>query len=162
MLRLLVSTSAVRSPVEHGDGGRFSDHSLPPAPMLSTTPIAYNWFGFYIGAHGGWGFNDGAFDDGFVVGGQLGINWQFNNFVFGVEGDGSFTITATSTRWKRSAAALAWHSIASLFTEPAAPRSRTSRIRLGGRRRCRIRVHGFRIRAASNFFITTSTTKAPT
>ena len=58
--------------------------------MLSTTPIAYNWSGFYIGAHGGWGFNDGAFDDGFVVGGQLGINWQFNNFVFGIEGDGSF------------------------------------------------------------------------
>ena len=58
--------------------------------MLSTTPIAYNWSGFYIGAHGGWGFGDGAFDDGFVVGGQLGVNWQFNNFVLGAEGDGSF------------------------------------------------------------------------
>ena len=64
--------------------------SPPPAPMLSTTPIAYNWSGFYIGAHGGWGFGDGAFDDGFVVGGQLGVNWQFNNFVLGAEGDGSF------------------------------------------------------------------------
>ena len=58
--------------------------------MLSTTPIAYNWSGFYIGAHGGWGFGDGAFEDGFVVGGQLGVNWQFNSFVLGVEGDGSF------------------------------------------------------------------------
>jgi len=62
----------------------------PPAPMLSTTPLAYNWSGFYIGAHGGWAFGDGAFDDGAVVGGQIGFNWQFNNFVLGVEGDGSW------------------------------------------------------------------------
>ena len=41
--------------------------SPPPAPMLSTTPIAYNWSGFYIGAHGGWGFGDGDFDEGFVI-----------------------------------------------------------------------------------------------
>lgn len=64
--------------------------SPPPAPMLSTTPIAYNWSGFYIGAHGGWGFADGDFEDGFIVGGHLGVNWQFNNFVLGAEGDGSF------------------------------------------------------------------------
>jgi outer membrane immunogenic protein len=64
--------------------------SPPPAPMMSTTPIAYNWSGFYIGGHGGWGFGSGSFDDGFIVGGQLGVNWQFNNFVLGAEGDGSF------------------------------------------------------------------------
>jgi outer membrane immunogenic protein len=68
----------------------FPTMSPPPAPMLSTTPIAYNWSGFYIGGHGGWGFGDGAFDDGFIVGGQLGVNWQFNSFVLGAEGDGSF------------------------------------------------------------------------
>lgn len=62
----------------------------PPAPMLSTTPIAYNWSGFYIGLHGGWGWGDGAFDDGAVAGGHLGVNWQWNNFVLGVEGDGSW------------------------------------------------------------------------
>lgn len=63
----------------------------PPAPMLSTTPIAYNWSGFYVGAHGGWGWGSGnGIDDGFVVGGQIGVNWQFNNFVLGAEGDGSF------------------------------------------------------------------------
>lgn len=63
----------------------------PPAPMLSTTPIAYNWSGFYLGAHGGWGWGSGALDDGFVIGGQVGVNWQFNSFVLGAEGDGSFT-----------------------------------------------------------------------
>jgi outer membrane immunogenic protein len=59
--------------------------------MLSTMPIAYNWSGFYLGAHGGWGWGSGAFDDGFVIGGQVGVNWQFNSFVLGAEGDGSFT-----------------------------------------------------------------------
>ena len=53
-------------------------------------PIAFNWSGFYVGAHGGWGWGNGGFSDGFVVGGQLGVNWQFNNFVLGAEGDGSF------------------------------------------------------------------------
>jgi outer membrane immunogenic protein len=62
----------------------------PPPAMTSPTPIAYNWSGFYIGAHGGWGFGSGDFEDGFVVGGQVGVNWQWNQFVLGVEGDGSF------------------------------------------------------------------------
>jgi outer membrane immunogenic protein len=65
--------------------------TMPPAPMLSPTPIAYNWSGFYFGAHGGYGFSDGDLDDGFVIGGQIGINKQWNNFVLGAEGDGSFT-----------------------------------------------------------------------
>jgi outer membrane immunogenic protein len=68
-----------------------ADLPIPPsAPVLPTTPIAYDWSGLYVGAHGGWGFGEGEFDDGFVVGGQLGINWQFNQFVLGAEGDGSF------------------------------------------------------------------------
>ena len=62
----------------------------PPPAMMSPTPIAYNWSGFYIGAHGGYGFGDGAFDDGIVIGGQIGVNWQWNSFVLGVEGDGSW------------------------------------------------------------------------
>jgi outer membrane immunogenic protein len=90
MLRLLVSTSALALLSSMATAADLPIMSPPPAPMLSTTPIAYNWSGFYIGAHGGWGFGDGAFDDGFVVGGQIGINWQWNNFVLGVEGDGSF------------------------------------------------------------------------
>ena len=90
MLRLVVSTCAVALVSSVAMAADLPIMSPPPAPMLSTTPIAYNWSGFYIGAHGGWGFNDGAIDDGFVVGGQLGVNWQFNNFVLGVEGDGSF------------------------------------------------------------------------
>lgn len=62
----------------------------PPAPMLSPTPIAFNWSGFYFGGHGGYGFGSGAFTDGAVIGGQVGVNVQFNNFVLGAEGDGSW------------------------------------------------------------------------
>lgn len=90
MLRLVVSTSAAALLSSMAMAADLPIMSPPPAPMLSTTPIAYNWSGFYIGAHGGWGFGDGAITDGFVVGGQIGVNWQFNSFVLGVEGDGSF------------------------------------------------------------------------
>jgi len=69
--------------------------------------IAPNWTGFYVGVHAGWGFADadatsrtnaGAlpffaparFDlsgNGPMFGGQLGYNWQANNWVLGVEAD---------------------------------------------------------------------------
>ncbi len=64
--------------------------SVMPAPMYSPVPIAYNWSGFYVGGHGGWGFGSGAINDGLIVGGQVGVNWQWNSFVLGAEGDGSF------------------------------------------------------------------------
>ncbi len=64
--------------------------TMAPPPMMSPTPIAFNWSGFYLGGHGGWGFSSGALSDGFVIGGQVGVNWQFNNFVLGAEGDGSY------------------------------------------------------------------------
>jgi outer membrane immunogenic protein len=62
----------------------------PPPPPVLTTPIVFNWSGLYVGAHGGWGFGHDLLEDGFVVGGQVGYNWQFNQFLLGVEGDGSF------------------------------------------------------------------------
>lgn len=75
-----------------------------PAPMVAPNPVSFDWSGVYIGAHGGYGWadldtnddsDDFNFDDadleGFVVGGQLGYNWQVNQFVFGVEVDGSFS-----------------------------------------------------------------------
>jgi outer membrane immunogenic protein len=69
----------------------------PPAPM----PPPFSWTGFYIGGNlgGAWAhhnFNDNLFpnlnfDNGtsngvFIGGGQLGVNWQINQFVLGVEG----------------------------------------------------------------------------
>jgi outer membrane immunogenic protein len=89
MLRQVVSASALALLSGMAVAADIPVEPLPP-PMIAPTPIAFNWSGFYIGAHGGWGWGGGAFDDGFVVGGQLGVNWQFNSFVLGAEGDGSF------------------------------------------------------------------------
>jgi outer membrane immunogenic protein len=65
----------------------------------------YDWSGFYVGAHAGWGglTTDGTYnlnptpsevidltgvdDLGVVGGGQAGFNWQVNSIVFGIEGD---------------------------------------------------------------------------
>ena len=63
---------------------------VPPPPLLSPAPIAFNWSGFYFGAHGGWGFGSGAFTDGAIAGGQVGVNWQYGRFVVGFEGEGSW------------------------------------------------------------------------
>jgi outer membrane immunogenic protein len=74
----------------------------PRAPAVYVAPV-YNWAGIYIGINGGWGFgsstwtdpvnpsgagNSGSFNtSGGLVGGTLGVNWQANAFVFGVETD---------------------------------------------------------------------------
>jgi outer membrane immunogenic protein len=74
----------------------------------AATPITdptSNWGGFYIGAHGGYGFSrmPGVYDEagdngsfaidprGFVGGGQVGYNWQAGPWVYGVEVDGTWS-----------------------------------------------------------------------
>jgi outer membrane immunogenic protein len=70
----------------------------PPAPPM---PPPFSWTGFYIGGNigGAWArhdetdslfglnFDNGNNDGVFIGGGQLGFNYQVNNFVLGVEGD---------------------------------------------------------------------------
>jgi opacity protein-like surface antigen len=78
-------------------------------PMIAKAPIykapaqaVYNWTGFYIGAHLGadWGFTNWDFVGagttnprfaGFLGGGEIGYNYQVGKWVFGVEGDVSWT-----------------------------------------------------------------------
>ncbi|MGA2893469.1 MAG: outer membrane protein [Xanthobacteraceae bacterium] len=76
-----------------------------PAPMAPVTyePPVYNWSGFYVGGNIGGGFgnsswtdaftgaNDNFSKDGFIGGGQIGANMQFNWLVVGVEGDFDWT-----------------------------------------------------------------------
>jgi outer membrane immunogenic protein len=72
-----------------------------PAPIVAV----YNWTGFYIGAHGGYGWGEkqwtettlaaprpeGSFDvNGPLAGGQIGFNFQTGMWVFGVEAQASW------------------------------------------------------------------------
>jgi outer membrane immunogenic protein len=63
---------------------------------------AYNWTGFYLGVHAGygWGASDGFDMSGGFVGGQVGYNWQAagSPWVFGVELDSAWAdLGRTST-----------------------------------------------------------------
>jgi outer membrane immunogenic protein len=81
----------------------------PAAAPVAVMPI-YNWTGFYIGGHIGWGHGekDWTFEgsglgishnpDGFLGGAQAGFNWQTGALVLGVEGQFSWT------DWKDSSA----------------------------------------------------------
>lgn len=86
------------------DLGNRPVYKAQPAPVMA----AYNWSGFYIGGHLGYGFGredvrslagvSGATDpDGFLGGAQIGFNWQTGAFVFGVEADWSWTNADGST-----------------------------------------------------------------
>lgn len=57
-------------------------------PYVAPTP-AYNWTGFYAGLNlgGSWGWHGVDNLDGIIGGGQIGFNWQADQWVFGVEGD---------------------------------------------------------------------------
>ena len=91
-----------------GGSARAADMPVKAPPMAA--PVMYNWTGFYIGGHigGAWADRNGhdrfdrdnncwsgvCFDDNgfgrndgrFIVGGQIGFNYQVNQWVWGVEG----------------------------------------------------------------------------
>src|SRR3954462_15633317 len=82
-----------------------ADMSRPvyKAPPAGALPVAYDWTGFYVGGHLGYGWakkdwsdSFGLFDvssrsSGFLGGGQAGFNYQIGQFVLGAEGDFSWT-----------------------------------------------------------------------
>jgi outer membrane immunogenic protein len=118
MLRVLVAVAfigvwALPGPVVAADLG-----PVPPAPAKAASYIAplYDWTGFYLGAHGGGGWSAATARDpsgvafappgtgvnvsgqGWLAGGQLGYNHQIGAWVFGIEGDLSYTdIRGTTT-----------------------------------------------------------------
>ena len=77
-----------------------------PAPQPAPAYLApvYNWTGPYIGLSGGGGWgssswsNTDSFDiSGGLIGGTLGYNWQNGPWVYGLEGDISWTNLQGST-----------------------------------------------------------------
>jgi outer membrane immunogenic protein len=80
-----------------------ADMPAKARPMPVVAPAPYNWSGFYIGFSSGGSIADVSWDispgaggdpdhiaDGGVIGGTIGFNWQVGQWVFGVEGDGSY------------------------------------------------------------------------
>ena len=74
------------------------DVAISATPAHAAHAPAYDWSGFYIGAHAGYGDidSDGFFatsvdlsfgGGAFLTGGQVGWNWQQDGWVFGVEAD---------------------------------------------------------------------------
>ena len=73
------------------------------APMSDSQNYmsAYNWSGFYAGLNGGYSWGDGEVSaagvtlsgdyDGWLAGAQIGVNWQSDAWVFGLEADWQFT-----------------------------------------------------------------------
>ncbi|HEY2533104.1 MAG TPA: outer membrane protein [Xanthobacteraceae bacterium] len=80
-----------------------SPRPAPAAPIAYAPPF-YNWSGFYVGGEIGGGFSNSSWSDpftpgsrdrinksGFLGGGEIGANAQFNRLVVGVEGDWTWT-----------------------------------------------------------------------
>ena len=81
-----------------------------PVKSRAEPAVQLLWNGYYAGVHGGWGWgttrvNDSSFrpsdplveyrSDGPIVGGQIGVNWQWGNVVAGLELDGSWASMRT-------------------------------------------------------------------
>ena len=127
MKRILLSALLVASAVP----ALAADLSVKARPMPAPIPV-WTWDGFYIGINGGysWGrsnttvsyFNtitgapiippagsitDAGFNlDGGVFGGQIGYNWQFSSWLFGLEADAQWSGQKGSAAFLCSAAGL--------------------------------------------------------
>lgn len=108
MRNILIAAAAVTAL----STGTASAADIAARPYVKAPPIVqvYDWTGFYVGAHvgGGWGDKDWVFYqsvggpvvppsltshnvNGALAGGQFGYNYQAGAWVFGIEGEGSWT-----------------------------------------------------------------------
>jgi outer membrane immunogenic protein len=97
MTRFLAAASALVLLTGAAAAADLPVYEPPVAPAPVVVP-SFDWSGIYFGAHGGYSWGDVDVDgfpdvddfDGGLVGGQLGINFQWNMLVLGVEGDASW------------------------------------------------------------------------
>ena len=81
-----------------GSAGAALAADMPVKAPVAAAASVYNWSGFYIGGHAGYGIgmndytNSSFFYEtkGFLAGGQIGFNQQSGNVVFGIEADASW------------------------------------------------------------------------
>ena len=101
LLSLLAGTAALAIAASAAQAADLPSRYAPP-PMVAAVPL-FTWTGFYVGVNAGYGWNTndsntfidpvfgvvsgGGSDGGFVGGGQIGYNYQFSQFVIGLETD---------------------------------------------------------------------------
>jgi outer membrane immunogenic protein len=97
MKRLLLGTAAMVALLGAANPSQAADMAVKAPPPIAA-PI-FTWTGFYLGGNLGAAWAQRSVTDvfgntftrtsdaRFIGGGQLGYNWQFTNFVLGVEGD---------------------------------------------------------------------------
>ncbi len=81
-----------------GSAGAALAADMPVKAPVAAAASVYNWSGFYIGGHAGYGIgmndytNSSFFYEtkGFLAGGEIGFNQQSGNVVFGIEADASW------------------------------------------------------------------------
>ncbi|MDJ1160011.1 porin family protein [Chelatococcus sp. SYSU_G07232] len=89
MKRLLCTVAALGFAAGAASAADLPSRRVAPAPVV---PV-FTWTGFYVGVNAGYGFGEfskgAGFDDpdGFIGGGQIGYNYQFGQFVAGLEAD---------------------------------------------------------------------------
>ncbi|MCW2273965.1 outer membrane immunogenic protein [Rhodoblastus acidophilus] len=94
MRKVLLSTVALMAMAGSAFAADLPSIKAPP-PVYVPPPPVFSWTGFYIGVEGGGDFRNfhdnwtgnGIYKDAGLIGGVLGYNWQFNQFVVGLEGD---------------------------------------------------------------------------
>jgi outer membrane immunogenic protein len=111
MKRVLISTTAIVALTIASQAVLAADmpvrKPLPPQAVKALPPV-FNWSGFYVGVHGGYGwgsssftdptFSTGGFDtDGWLLGGLVGVNHQIGQTVLGAEADINWTNFEGST-----------------------------------------------------------------
>src|SRR6478609_10932337 len=120
MLRKILMTTVAASAMAGSAYAADLPSRQPPPAYVPPVPI-FTWTGFYIGANVGGVFranNSSPLDNAvffggaaplgalivannnnnngrFLVGGQAGVNWQINQFVLGIEGDGQAVLGGT-------------------------------------------------------------------
>jgi outer membrane immunogenic protein len=102
MRKLLFATTALTALAALAAPAAFAaDLGVRRAPAPAYVEPAFNWTGFYIGANVGYGWGRGDVTvfgftgsqdmNGVLGGGQFGYNWQFVEWILGLEADGQAT-----------------------------------------------------------------------
>ena len=96
--KLLLTAAAIVA--FSGSAAMAADLYVPPAAPVAAAPAATNWDGPYIGASVGYGWGTASTNvsstslsantSGWLVGAQLGYNYQIGQFVLGAEADIDF------------------------------------------------------------------------